>query len=72
MQGLGLLLLGAGLAILGIFFLVRAESVVNFFYGETNTFSETLVSSAVTFVRIMGLFLLFVFIVLLCGIWANE
>ena len=72
MQGLGLLLLGAGLAILGIFFLVRAEFVVNFFYGETNTFSETLVSSAVTFVRIMGLFLLFVFIVLLCGIWANE
>ena len=67
-----LFLYGAVLVMLGIFYLVRAESVVNFFFGKSNAFSEALISASITFVRIMGLFLLFVVIVLLCGIWTNS
>lgn len=72
MQGIGLFLFGAVLLMLGVFYFVRAETVVNFFWGKSNAFSDAFITVAVTFVRIIGLFLLFVVIVLLCGIWTNS
>jgi hypothetical protein len=72
MHGGGLFLFGVGLLLIGIFSLVRAESVVNFFSGESNIIPEPLIPVAIALIRITGLISLFIFIVLLCGIWTNS
>jgi len=62
-------LYGAGLLLVGIVFLVRAESVVaKLFY----TIPEASQPVAIAVIRIIGLLSLFMFIVFLCGIWANS
>lgn len=69
MQGVGLFLYGTGLLLIGIVFLVRAESIVAKFFPAI---LEANLPGAISVIRIIGLLSLFMFIVLLCGIWANS
>jgi xanthine/uracil/vitamin C permease (AzgA family) len=68
MNGVGLFLYGIGLLSIGIYFIVQPETVVKLF----KSISETRKPAGIAVVRIIGLISLFMFVLLLCGLWANH
>jgi hypothetical protein len=67
MKGLGLVFYGAVILSIGLLFLIKPNYVVKLFYA----IPEKIKPAAVVLIQITGLVALFIFIIFLCGLWAN-